>query len=306
MLQINVHCHKRVTELEKLLISLIDQELDFRPKLNIILDPLTTGLSEDILFLLDNYRESLGCKYEVCIYTFSKNVGLASAIINGLRKLANFNGPTVILEDDIVLLDNTVIRNVQSLFSSGFAGHVNLWQPIGFSSTELISYGKYMWCWGWAIDHETLQKFLETTELRLHVSDIYEMGCWGFDFINHLMVNISGDKKTWAIFYFIFILVTKCAVYNFKVAKTAEVSTFGTNRKSSIFRRVITATNNFLARSVLIVPLHPNTRYKLMFTLNLLAPYRIVRSLVQIALHKRQIKCVSVCVDEHDLIVLKR
>ena len=304
MLQINIHCHNRISELEKLFISLAAQSIHFKPKLNIIIDPTPSGPSEQLQNLIFIYKEKLNQKYEVRIYRFSENIGLASAIINGLRNSISIQCPTVVLEDDLVLLDDFVIQNIHEIYKDGFEGHINLWQPSGFYSADSICFGNHMWCWGWAVDHKTLVKFLDTRNFSLNFMHLIRLASWGFDFINHLVVNFKKEKQTWAIFYYIFIFTQCCAIYNFPRAKTAEVSVSGTNRRTSKLRKVGNKVNDFFLEMFLKKPLHPNIRYKLTFSLNLLLPFRFLRSLTQILLYRRRLCRFAMEVKPHQLVEL--
>ena len=306
MLQINVHCHQRILELEKLFNSLLSQDIDFRPNLNIIIDPASNGVSKELRDLIFAYKETLNDKYKVVIYKFSRNVGLACAIMSGLKICSSYQWPTMVLEDDIVLLDNMVVQNVCQIYKDGFEGHINLWQPVGFYITDSICNGSHMWCWGWAIDHKTLSSFLSTTSFNLKDTHLLKLASWGYDFINHLIVNFDRQKQTWAIFYYVFILTNCHSIYNFSRARAVEASVDGTNRKSSKLRNVINKINHLLVRPFLMRSLHPNIRYRRTFTYNILLPYRILRSALQIFLYKKQFASFVMRVDLYSLSEFKR
>ena len=92
--------------------------------------------------------------------------------------------PTMILEDDLVLIDEKTIHRVAKTFKAGFKGHVNLWQPNGYYNSDIICTGRHMWCWGWAADPQTLEHFLQYKEYEVRFRDSVKLSIWGFDFIN--------------------------------------------------------------------------------------------------------------------------
>ena len=206
--------------------------------------------------------------FDVSIFEFPENVGLASCIINSLQEFSKDNDYLLILEDDIQLIDDQVINDIKFQFEScNFTGHINLWQPPGRQIENTISTGQHMWCWGWAADAELIREFIRSTEIELSKLDLFYLDFFGFDFVNHLYVNLTHRKKTWAIFYYIFLYKNKTDILNFNVSRVREISNCGTNRRQTIFAKFEKYSINLI--EFLPFPLPSNVRYQIMFLLDL-------------------------------------
>lgn len=305
MIQINLHCHNRTHELEKVFKSLLAQKMSFQPKLNVIVDPINNSILGKLTMLIDEYRERLSTLYSLRIYKFSSNVGLASAIYNGLRFFNSKTMPTMILEDDLVLIDEKTIHRVAKIFKAGFKGHVNLWQPNGYYNSDIICTGRHMWCWGWAADPQTLEYFLQYKDYEVRFRDSVKLSIWGFDFINHLVVNLNNKKRTWAVYYYIFVFLNDVKIYNFRKSKVLEVSTWGTNRKTSFLRNQIHKINESMLFVLNLKSMSPNKRYKYTFFLNLYFFFRLSRSIYQIAMYGKSLRKFNVDFPNYHLIEIK-
>lgn len=278
MLNIILNAHNRSVELEKVFKSLLNQKIDGKPSLRIVIDPEPMGINQNVVETIIEYKDRLSLIYKVSIYRYKNNVGLANAIISSLRKFNSDGQVTIVLEDDIVLLDENLVSDISSLYGElGFRGHYNLWQPNGCSKHDTITAGRHMFCWGWAADSQTIRSFTEMDELKVSLSKFLKLDFLGLDFSNHLFVNFTQKKRTWAIFYYLYIYQNNIEIYNPKKTRSAEISVSGTNRKENIFFGASEKLTRFLLN--FLPPCNVSIRYQLGFLLDVRFLPRIFRSI---------------------------
>jgi hypothetical protein len=305
MIALNLHCHSRTVELDLVLQSIIKQKINKKITLNIIIDPKDSIIKMQILKVISKYKQRLSCSFDLAIYTYKKNVGLAASILNALEAFSNQADVIIVLEDDIQLKFDTVLQDVIDIFEGNFKGHVNMWQPVGSNDCSTINTGQHMWCWGWAADIGTINEFLSTKDLTLNTKNLFQLSRWGLDFLNHLVVNLQDKKKTWAIFYYIFLMKSNSKIYNFPGTLTAEISNNGTNRKQNIFFNITKNINNIFLLSLSWFYMKPNIRYEASFFMNVLAVPRLARSMWQIIAHRNSFEQMTINFTKYEMEIIE-
>jgi len=151
-------------------------------------------------------RKEQWCK-TVHIREAEKNEGLADSIIDGVSEIVSRFGNIIVLEDDLVLSKSFLLYMNQAL--NIYAADEKVMHVSGYMypikgklpKTFFVNLGT---CWGWgtwkrAWDHFEsdpallLEKLKKTDSLsRFNLEDSY-------DWYSHLVANVEGSMKTWAI-----------------------------------------------------------------------------------------------------------
>ncbi|MEZ9917151.1 hypothetical protein AB4404_12030 [Vibrio breoganii] len=144
-----------------------------------------------------------------------KNLGLSENIITGVTKYINIYGKVIVLEDDLLSSEYFLLYMNEALNlyeQNDNIWHISGWNyPIcsdGLSDTFLW---KLMNCWGWATWKNRWINFDKNPDKLINdfsKEDIYKFNLDGsYNFWSQVEANKSGNKDTWAIFWYATIFI---------------------------------------------------------------------------------------------------
>jgi len=137
-------------------------------------------------------------------------LGLKNNILQSLDEvISNVKGQVLILEEDCILQKPLCD---QALYVSDTEGpyHINLH----------ASFQKWMSCWGWSAQTHSIRNFLiwqkkqNTFTLFFCACRATLLGGMDIDRWKQVLINITGRRQTWAIYYHIFCIIKKVKVIN--------------------------------------------------------------------------------------------
>lgn len=145
----------------------------------------------------------------VTIIEREKNYGLARNIIEGVTEVCNQYGRAIVVEDDLVTSPyflqfmNAALERYQD---NPEVWHISGWNyPIDPDGLGDSFFWRVMNCWGWATwaDRWThYQKNPEQLVAHWQAEEIERFNLGTADFWEHVLMNYSKKRDTWAIFWY--------------------------------------------------------------------------------------------------------
>ncbi len=139
------------------------------------------------------------------------NVGLASAIQDGVTATMQARGKAIVVEDDIVT--SPAFLNFMNEALHRYEHDKRVWHIAGYNE-ELPAlsdrpgavFWRFMSCWGWASWADRWQHFERDPEQLVNdfsTNNIYRFNLDGAeDFWSQVLGNVRGEIRTWAIFWY--------------------------------------------------------------------------------------------------------
>lgn len=145
---------------------------------------------------------------KIFIYKQKKNKGLAQSIIDGVTTVIRKRKRAIILEDDLITSPNFL--NFMNNCLTEFENNKTIMHIAGYSdpvkniTLPPLFFWRVVSTWGWATWEDRWAKFIDDPvylyEKLIQSKQIenFDLNSYGF-FIDQLLRNISGGKKTWGI-----------------------------------------------------------------------------------------------------------
>jgi hypothetical protein len=153
-------------------------------------------------------RTARGFK-SVTIIEREKNYGLARNIIEGVTEACNQYGRAIVVEDDLVTSPyflqfmNAALERYQD---NPEVWHISGWNyPIDPEDLGDSFFWRVMNCWGWATWADRWKHYQKNPEqLVAHwqAEEIERFNLGTADFWEQVLMNYSGKRDTWAIFWY--------------------------------------------------------------------------------------------------------
>lgn len=153
-------------------------------------------------------RTARGFK-SVTIVEREKNYGLARNIIEGVTEACNQYGRAIVVEDDLVTSPyflqfmNAALERYQD---NPEVWHISGWNyPIDPDGLGDSFFWRVMNCWGWATWADRWKHYQKNPEqLVAHwqAEEIERFNLGTADFWEQVLMNYSGKRDTWAIFWY--------------------------------------------------------------------------------------------------------
>lgn len=244
-----IFCYKRLDKFTTLLDSLSKNNLKIINKFFVYQDGLLPASSDieiydhkKIKLIWENFVQ----KNNILSFSFvqsSENLGLRTSILNGLDSAFSEVDSLIILEDDLYLhsqfLDQ-MTRLLKCYERDQSIGHINGWsnfQVLPFSSNNQIVRTSMMYCWGWATWKDRWYGFRASNVWEIRKFNLVEKFKYDYFFmarlIHQLTINWSGKKKTWAVFWYLYLRLNKlkCIGYNYSLSTNEGNDGSGENCK---------------------------------------------------------------------------
>lgn len=199
--------YNRPEHTEQTLIALSQNDLASESKLFIFSDAAKGDASTQeirkIIEVRKIIRKKLWCK-EVQIIERQKNWGLADNIVNGVTQIINQYGNIIVLEDDIVTSKGFLKYMNESLNlykTEDKVMHISGYTlPVEEKLAETFFYNATS-CWGWGTWERAWKHYQPDASVLLkQITNIKHFNLdSSYDFYSHLLKNVEGTLKTWAI-----------------------------------------------------------------------------------------------------------
>lgn len=243
-------CYKRLTHLKATLEYLEQNENANRFELYIFVDgPKNKDVDEtlDVQRYIENYRGNFKKIYKT--YR-SRNLGLATNIIDSLTSVINEKNKAILLEDDILTSKyflsymNDALNQYENI---GKVMHVSGYMyPLDTSNLNDTFFLNQASCWGWGT-WKRAWKLLDTNEKQLlkqlntnNKIDTFTFDGWS-DFLTQLQMNIDGSINTWAIKWYASIVIHNGLCLHPKVTLTNNIGFDGSGENCKVSQKYITS-----------------------------------------------------------------
>jgi Glycosyl transferase family 2 len=139
-----------------------------------------------------------------------ENYGLAQNIVQGISDVLDVHERVIVLEDDVITSPNFLrFMNValDRYRLNPEVWHINGWNyPMNVKGLPDTYFWRLMHCWGWATWQDRWSKYDKNPKRLIDTwtdEDIKAFNLDGtYDFWSQVIANESGDKKTWAVFWY--------------------------------------------------------------------------------------------------------
>jgi hypothetical protein len=146
---------------------------------------------------------------QVTVIRRENNFGLAKNIIEGVTEVCNQYGRVIVVEDDLITSPyflqfmNAALERYQN---NPEVWHISGWNyPIDSEGLGDSFFWRVMNCWGWATWADRWKHYQKNSEqLVTHwqAEEIERFNLGTADFWDQVLMNYSGKRDTWAIFWY--------------------------------------------------------------------------------------------------------
>lgn len=204
--------YNRPEHTEKVLEALSLNTLSRESTLYVYSDGPKSGDSDQIIKQIEEVRMLVKskdwCKH-VHLINRKTNLGLAQNIVSGVTEVVGKYGRVIVLEDDIITSNGflTYMNHSLSLYQhEEKVMHVSgYWFPLEESKNlKQNFFYQVPSCWGWGTWKRAWDNYIEDADLLYdNLKDSGKLEAFKIskyaDFEEQLLMNITGEKKTWAI-----------------------------------------------------------------------------------------------------------
>jgi hypothetical protein len=141
-----------------------------------------------------------------------ENDGLRKSIIFGINEITKSYDAFIVLEDDIIISQNTILYAINMLNKfedDEIVFHINFWNHPSINRNSAYL-SQYMHCWGWA----SWSKYWSDIDFdkgkfeKLGIHDRFRITKYLSTLhLSHLYANYIGIRDTWAIFWLTHIII---------------------------------------------------------------------------------------------------
>lgn len=163
------------------------------------------------------------------------NKGLANSIIDGVTDVLKQYDRVIVLEDDIEVSSRFLEfmnKSLKIYEHEEKVMHINGWVPSNIKDNTSPFFTHIMECWGWATWRRSwnhfnkncdalLTSFSKKDKFKFNINNSYD------NFIV-ILQNKSGEKNTWAIFWYASIFLKRCLCLSPNMSLTNNIGTDGT------------------------------------------------------------------------------
>lgn len=214
MAPIALFVYKRLSHLVRTVEALKVDPLAIQTKLIIFSDGARNEYDSSDVAAVRNYLATISGFAEIEINLHDENLGLAENIIFGVSAVCSKYGRVIVLEDDII-----VSPHFLSYMNSGLEAfkdddqvmHISAASYLNLDNVEADTYFlRIPLCWGWGTWEKSWRHFRREPNVlgALTSRQINEINFNGsYNFWRQAEDNISGDIKTWFIYWYAIIIL---------------------------------------------------------------------------------------------------
>lgn len=176
----------------------------------------------------------------VTIIERKKNYGLARNIIEGVTEVCSRFGRVIVLEDDMITSPyfltfmNEALNRYQH---DSNVWHISGWNyPIDKDGLGDSFFWRVMNCWGWATWVDKWAHFQKDPEFLVRnwtATEIDRFNLGTADFWEQVLLNYSGKRDTWAVFWYATIFAHKGLCLNPAQTLVQNIGNDGTGENCS-------------------------------------------------------------------------
>lgn len=141
-----------------------------------------------------------------------RNIGLRENILMGITEISEKYDAFIVLEDDLLISEGFFeFMRVALLMRNEKTGHISAWNYPGMGAFNRTYSSSIMNCWGWATWSDIWREFIVWYEAKNYEKsskeELKKMNFfWLSGFLSQYEKNLDGTLKTWAIFWYLFLI----------------------------------------------------------------------------------------------------
>lgn len=204
-----IFCFDRPTHLKNLLASVKICELEH---LILIQDGLSSSVNcqkwSEVRSICLEYSSLTGCEF-VCR---ESNLGLQQNILTGVSEAFSRFEAVIVLEDDLILAPNFFAEiNFALTKLESDIYHIGGYNEVRYEACKNGWFiGRLMYCWGWATTKRCWRQFQNSEFFNCgkisNIGLLRKLDLDGrSDYSNQYYLNLKGIKRTWAVYWSLFI-----------------------------------------------------------------------------------------------------